>query len=453
MVQIEKCQGLIKLNQCGTENASGRILDSLVKIPRPNMARLVNVGTVVTEQAFIGGSTFLTMVLVKRACGESQLGVFSLALTLLYLLMAIHESLITLPFTVYGNRLKGDAKRTYLGNSLLQHIILCATVFAGLSIAGLIIGGFSTQSLLVPILISVGCIAPLWLSREFVRRVSLSDLQLQQALAVSAMYGVLLALFLIYLLQSNQLTPTTCFLAMGVASVVPASWWLYRNRTIFRIAPSTLLNSVKKNWFLGKWMVAGQTTTALGGSSVPWILALYSGTVAVGVLAACDSVLRLANPLMKAVHNVMVPKASLAAVDGGRNEVVRVLWRAAAGLALFMSIFFVGIVFAGGWFLEWIYGPDLEPYRHCLTILACSQWFATLTMPAGCGILIFERSDLNLRNDVVGVVITFVSAAILCYFFGVYGAATGMVLGNAAKCLLTYGTFHAIATEHHSLAV
>lgn len=432
------------------------MIDVVAKSDRPGKIRLhriVNLGTVVAEQAFIGGSTFLTLVLVKRAGGETELGIFSLALTLLYFLMALHESLITTPYTVYGNRLHGDAKRTYLGNSLLQHFVLCGITFPLLFLAGVATGFFSQTVYLMPVLITVACVAPLWLSREFSRRVALSELRLRSAISVSGAYGILLALSLGFLYVSSRLTPTTCLASIGVASLISATIWFIRNRPRFRLVPSKLASSFKKNWFLGKWMVASQISSAFGSNTVPWILAIYSGTAAVGVLAACDSVLRLANPLLKAASNILVPKASLAIANGGRPEAARVLWRATAELAVFITIFFVVIAIAGGWFLVWIFGPEFAQYRLCLTLLASSQWLITLTMPVGCGILVFERSDLNLRNDLIGTVVTLGSVATLCFFYeGVFGAATGMAIGNAARFVLTLVTFYLLSHEEISLA-
>src|SRR4029079_2691517 len=68
----------------------------------------------------VGGVNFLTYLLLGRIAGPKDLGKFALVMTVYYLLLAVQESLITMPFTVFGVRLKPVRRMQYSGAALYQ---------------------------------------------------------------------------------------------------------------------------------------------------------------------------------------------------------------------------------------------------------------------------------------------------------------------------------------------
>ena len=57
------------------------------------------------DQCLVSGTNFLTLVIVGRSCGLQELGVYSLAFTVVVILMALQESLLIAPYTVMMSRL------------------------------------------------------------------------------------------------------------------------------------------------------------------------------------------------------------------------------------------------------------------------------------------------------------------------------------------------------------
>ena len=94
--------------------------------PRPATApaegglrRTVGQGVLaLADQSAVSGVRFLTTVIVGRACGPEELGIYSLGFTLLVVFSCALEALVFTPLVVYGSRLQGTARREYHGGVL-----------------------------------------------------------------------------------------------------------------------------------------------------------------------------------------------------------------------------------------------------------------------------------------------------------------------------------------------
>ena len=138
------------------------------------------------DQAIVSGTNFLTTVIIGRYCGAEPLGVYSLGFTLLVLIAVAQESLICVPYNVFGNRMESEDRRRY-ASSLFGHYLFLASG----AVLLLAIGGAMAPSHLQPMVWILIGVAPLTLLREFGRRVSLAHLRLREAVGLDAAVAVL----------------------------------------------------------------------------------------------------------------------------------------------------------------------------------------------------------------------------------------------------------------------
>src|ERR1035438_7059632 len=73
----------------------------------------------VIDQFLVSGVNFLTVVTVGRVCGVADLGTYSLSATLILLLAAVAEALITGPYAIHLPRMM--SRRAEYGGSLIIH--------------------------------------------------------------------------------------------------------------------------------------------------------------------------------------------------------------------------------------------------------------------------------------------------------------------------------------------
>ncbi|MGE3842248.1 MAG: hypothetical protein AB7I50_11730, partial [Vicinamibacterales bacterium] len=151
------------------------------------------------DQAVVSGMSFAVTILLGRLAGPAELGLYSLAITLALLTVTAQDSLITLPYTIFGRRLAGDERRQYAGSS----VALCVGLSLMAMVAGLAAFALSKTGILAshlaPALGLWAVVAPIFLLREFARRFLFAELQFASALqfdvSVAGIQVLLLAIF------------------------------------------------------------------------------------------------------------------------------------------------------------------------------------------------------------------------------------------------------------------
>ena len=73
------------------------------------------------DQGVVSAARFVTNVVIGRACGKEELGLYALGFSVLLLVVCAQESLVTTPYTVFGNRLRGRRRAVRAASALLQH--------------------------------------------------------------------------------------------------------------------------------------------------------------------------------------------------------------------------------------------------------------------------------------------------------------------------------------------
>jgi len=142
------------------------------------------------DQAVVSGTSFLTTVLVGRWVEPSALGAYSIAISLLFSLWCVQESLISFPYTVQRHHAHGMPAE-YAGSSLAHNCQLSVLAAVALAIGAVALSaGHAVPDLVAAIWVLAG-VVPFVLLREFARRFAFAHMRLGQALrldlAVSAM--------------------------------------------------------------------------------------------------------------------------------------------------------------------------------------------------------------------------------------------------------------------------
>ena len=413
---------------------------------------LGNASLAIIDQAAVGGATFLVTLLVGRMCGPAELGVYSLGMTIAWLVLAAQESLITTPYTVYGNRLGGETRRTYAGNVLLHFVVLHllgATLLAGA--AAVFQGGFGPHGMARVTWVLIG-VVPLWLLRELGRRFAFADLDVKAALYSSGTCAVVQIVVVSMLAITGKLTAVTAFCAIGLGGGIAGFGWLVANRHAFQPQTNRTVDAFRTNWKLGKWFLPSQLVAMLAGIFPQWATVVALDEAAVGVLAACFVMIRIANPLFSAVNNILTPYVARGFGSDGpvavQRIVARATWFLVSGLILFgATLFLVGDVALG-----WLFGSEYTGQRWTITALAVGQCAAVAGIPVGRGLQVFERPDVNFKTQLVSFSVTVLLTISLIGPFGILGAAWGFAAGAMTDTLLLVLAYRAVLRERLRLA-
>lgn len=384
------------------------------------------------DQAVVSGTRFLTTVMVGRLCGQGELGLYSLGFGLVVLAASTQESLITLPYTIYGNRLGGIDRRRYAGAVLVHLAVLMLLATAGLAAAALVLGMGMGPGGLAPIVWILAATIPFALLWEFARRLAFAHLNVTAALALDAAVAVVQICGLLALSAGGKLSAVTAYCAMGVACAAVGLSWLWLARGKFIVQRRRVAGQFARNWSLGKWVFAGQLTVAVHAYTVHWMLAILLDTKATGEYVACWSVILLSNPIMLGISNVIAPNVAKAFAAGGKSELRRIVRKAAWTLTLVMGAFCAVAIVWGSRIVALLYGAGYAADRRTIAVLALTVLLQAMAMAAGNGLLAMERSRVNFCARLLGLGVTLAVTGCLVGPFGVLGGAYGLLAGSIA---------------------
>ena len=378
-------------------------------------------------QATLSAANFLTGVLLGRACGDDELGVYGLAMTCVYIGIGIQTELTSSPYHVFCIRRDRRALARYTGSVLMHQLaILVALLIGGAAV--LAATGQLTE--LAPVLATLVWAGPLLVTREFVRQMTFARLRFGLALGLDVVAGTVQVGLLASLLLTDLLSPSTALVSGAAAGAATLSLWLWANRR--ELTPTRRMLGLHwlRNWRFGRWTVA----TYLVGSTLPfvmpWVLAGYHGKAAVGQLVACNALIGLSYMFTTGIANALTGQAARDYRTGGRDGLLRRL-RAAVGLiAAVLCPFIVAVALAGDWAIALVYGDDFGGLGIVSTVIAVGVLTNGLSMVAGNGLWAIERPQDGLVADVLTLATAIGLAVLLIPGHDVLGAAIATVAGQ-----------------------
>ena len=265
------------------------------------------------------------------------------------------------------------------------------------------------------------------------------------AMSIAASSTQLIALGLFA--YAGSLSACTALCAMGFGSGLAMLGWLRLSLHAFRFDDVMSSNFLLKNWGLGRWIFASETTAVLSANVMPWLIVFLIGPAATGIFVACDSILRFANPVIISMTNVITSKAAIDYSNGGKAAVRRIVRNASAFLIVFQCAFCILLAIAGEPILKRSFGDAFATYWPVLAVLGLNQLVARALARPGRALMLVNRVNIFLWAEVAGLAISLVAAIILTPRYGVLGAAWSLVAGNVLLIAWTVGAYFAVMRD------
>lgn len=393
------------------------------------------------DQAVVSGTSFLTTAMIARSTFPDELGIYTIAFSLLVSWVAVQETMISLPYTIHRHRAR-TAPAGHAGNYLALSAVFSMLAIAMFSMAALGLSAASAPRSLVAATLVLAGVVPFASLREFGRRFAFAHLRVLQSLMLDLGASAVQLGGLAWLGWTGRLSAATACAAIGVAYAVASVAWLYLSGESFAIQRGQLRKTWRRSWQFGKWLCATRIAESLHGQLIYWLLALAIGTAATGAYAACMSIVSFSNPIILGLFNILLPQASLALANGGVGRLQRDVIRDAQLLGAAMALFCLLVVLGGEQAMHLMFhGPNYEGHGHTLLVLALALLPSALGMPASSALAAIERPQAIFWASLIAMVVTAVLVWFLMLKWGLVGAAYGLLAGNAVGALGRWASF------------
>lgn len=384
------------------------------------------------DQGLVSLTNFATALLIGRMCGKPELGIYTLAWTLLSIATELSGALITTPYTVFGPQLSRYRRSRYLG-SIFVHQLILGVVFAVFIAAGAIlclVCGWASRSAANVFTITAGAVVFVAV-KEFVRRVCFAELRLGSAFLIDVMACIGQVGGVLLLLEQRKLAASGAFMVLGVSSAAAAGLWLLLRKGTFRFESLLYERDLRRNWSFAKWVLASGVLSAVARYLYPWMLAAFHGTSVTGAWAACAAIVAMCNPAVLGVSNYALPKISNVYARSGSSAMQRSVNR----FSLLFIFLLLPVVLALGVFGERIvtcvYGSAYAGSAAILFLLGLNLLINSLTNPYSQGLFNLDCAKDDTHINLLWVVLLFTLGIAIVSHYAALGAAVALVASSS----------------------
>lgn len=406
-----------------------------------NQAHLRTLVLSMLDQAVASAARFGTVLLLARYSSKTELGLYSLGLTVALVLISVQDSVVSSPYTALGPHYSNSDRSFYAGSTLIHQLVLAGAAVALMWLAGKIaqegVGPAGLEAVLGALAGAVSFV----LLREFVRKLLFASMRMGFALSVDAGVAILLLGGILPLALQGRLTASRVFWVMAAACgvvLVPALWKL---RTSLAISRVRVAPDFRRSWAFGRWILVGNLALALSSHLYLWLLSVHHGPAAAGVLTACVAVVSIGNQALMGFQNFFAPRTAHTYAEKGQPALTGLVLRNAAGLGAMALVALLALVLFGRNALSFLYGKDYEAYGAIVSVLAINFVMSALTVSVGYGLWATGRTGVNAAINLGLLGCTVTIGAYLTVVYGAIGAAVGMMIGTSLATAARFVAF------------
>ena len=403
------------------------------------------VRTVMIDQALVSGTNFLSGVLIARALGPDQFGVFSLAWTGILFAIRLHFSAVTAPMMSIGPK-EHSGQPHYYNKALGQHLIVMVILIMLTALGAWISDRYFDQRQLDGFVLVLPMIVAVFTTQEFLRRMCFTQHRPNRALVSDILrYAVQLTLLIgLWLTGNASLDRMLWIIAFcGFLGCLPM------------LGLGLSIAHDKRHWVrhfnFSKWMIGGSVVQWFAGNLFLVATGAVVGASAAGAFRAAQQLTGPMQVLMQGLDNLIPVRLAEALNTSDRNGLRKQANRLVLLTAL-ASAPIIGLLIAvPGPIMKLFFGASFAPFAHLVPWFAVATGLMTLATAWRGGLRALEATRPFFTVYAISALICLVIAEPLVRAYGLEGAVAGVVgltlLQQSYFALLFYRQTRALPDE------
>ena len=383
------------------------------------------------DQGVASATNFLTGVIIARSCSKEELGLYMLGFSLVLFVTDLQTSLITTPYMVYAPRLQGRAHALYTGSTLIHQLAFCLITMFALMCGALAISDGMGPTGLGPVMWALLLVIAFIMLREHARRINFARLRLRAAFIFDTCIAVGQIGGLLVLAYFGLLSASRAYWVIGSVCAIAVLGWLWSDRRCYDLQVNESLTDLKKNWVLGKWVLASALVWAVSMNLYPWLLAVFHGVASAGVWAACVGVVSVGNPILLGIQNFAGPKLAQKYATDGHSALYHLVIRMTVLLAVSVSLLCLALFIYGGRLVVLLYGFQYAGNGVVVALLALNFLVGAIGFSFSRALFALDLAWIDFSAVSVALLIMITLGVWFVRGFGPLGAAIALLGANS----------------------
>ena len=379
------------------------------------------------DQAVVSATNFLTNVLIARALGVTQYGVFALSWLALLFVNSIQNALIVAPMMSIGPKMEDENRPHYFGSVVVQELCFAVVGLVAINLAVHSVAIYfhkpELDQLSWPLSIAVFA----YLIQDFFRRYLFATKQRRRAFLNDVVSYVPQLLIIVWLAEAGHLTASRSLWTIAFTSMLGITAgiiWLEKvsfNGNRFR-------SVISQHWKFSRWLIPSGMMEWTSSYLFLMAAPIYFGAVAAGALRSAQNIVGVAHIWFLGLENVVPAETARTLHNNGIHEAERYIMKIIAVWGTITGLFVLIVSVAPHFWLQLTYGSKYLEYGHLLRLYGVLYLLAFFGGPLRASLQALEFTAPIFWSYCVMTVFSLAFAVPFVKWFGLSGVIIGSIV-------------------------
>lgn len=380
------------------------------------------------DQALVSGSNFITNVILARALGLRDFGVFVLAWTAVLFVNSLQSAFIVWPMMSVGPKQEPAERPLYYGSVLVQEIafaLVCSVgVFTAVHLSSTYFPKWDVHGLGVPL----GLTTLAYTLQDFVRRYLFSTRRSKLALATDAVSYLTQLPILIWMASRAHFSSQAALWVIAITSLagfVVGCYWFEPVKLQFQ----ALREVSVRHWKISRWLAPSAIMQWSSSNLFQMAAPIYYGAAAAGILRAAQNIVAVAHVWFLGLDNVVPAEAARRMHSKGTDAAFQYIKQIILRWGSITLLFVITVAACPELWLK-IYGSKYAGYGHILQLYALLYFLVFFAGPLRAGMQALEYTAPAFWSYLAMTGFSVLLVGPLAKHLGLIGVMLGMIAVN-----------------------